>query len=162
MTSIKDTNSETMPPVSESAHSQAVVKTAPSVLTVRTTEELNSVLATLERRATDLVNSDVVREGYMVHGHPAELGFQHLASMTTSRLKKRFPLFDRTEPLFRILWVQGRVIVGEELVNKYKARSVGDKYDYTKAIDTRFAEMFEGLEKYRAVVARLTKDGSDA
>lgn len=82
--------------------------------------------------------------------------------MTTSRLKKKFPLFDRNEPLFRILWVQGRVIVGEELVNKYKARSVGDKYDYTKAIDTRFAEMFADLEKYRAVVARLTRDGSDA
>ena len=123
-----------------------------SVLSVRTSEELNQALTLMERHATDLVASDVVREGYMAHGHPAALGFQHLASMTTSRLKKKFPLFDRTEPLFRILWVQGRVIVGEELVKKYEARKSGKTYDYIKSIDRKFNKMFDELQQYQEVL----------
>ena len=129
------------------------VKTAiQSVLSVRTTEELNQALTLMERHATDLVACDVVREGYMAHGHPAELGFQHLSTMTRSRLKKRFPLFDRSQPLFRILWVQGRVIVGEELVKKYEARKSGKTYDYIKSIDRRFKKMFDELQQYEEVL----------
>lgn len=137
---------------SESVPSPEGTTAIQSVLSVRTSEELNSVLATLERRATDLVACDVVREGYMAHGHPAALGFQHLSTMTSSRLKKRFPLFDRTEPLFRILWVQGRVIVGEELVKKYEARKSGETYDYIKSIDRRFQKMFDELQQYQEVL----------
>ena len=137
---------------SESVPSPGGTTAIQSVLSVRTTEELNSVLATLERRATDLVACDVVREGYIAHGHPAALGFQHLSTMTSSRLKKRFPLFDRTEPLFRILWVQGRVIVGEELVKKYEARKSGKTYDYIKSIDKRFQKMFDELQQYQEVL----------
>lgn len=123
-----------------------------SVLSVRTSEELNQTLTLMERHATDLVASDVVREGYMAHGHPAALGFQHLSTMTNSRLKKRFPLFDRSQPLFRILWVQGRVIVGEELVKKYEARKSGKTYDYIKSIDRRFKKMFDELQQYQEVL----------
>ena len=137
---------------SESVPSPEGTTVIQSVLSVRTSEELNSVLTTLERRATDLVACDVVREGYMAHGHPAALGFQHLSTMTSSRLKKRFPLFDRTEPLFRILWVQGRVIVGEELVKKYEARKSGKTYDYIKSIDRRFQKMFDELQQYQEVL----------
>ena len=137
---------------SESVPSPEGTTAIQSVLSVRTTEELNSVLTTLERRATDLVACDVVREGYMAHGHPAALGFQHLSTMTSSRLKKRFPLFDRSQPLFRILWVQGRVIVGEELVKKYEARKSGKTYDYIKSIDKRFKKMFDELQQYQEVL----------
>lgn len=137
---------------SESVPSPEGTTAIQSVLSVRTSEELNSVLTTLERRATDLVACDVVREGYMAHGHPAALGFQHLSTMTSSRLKKRFPLFDRSQPLFRILWVQGRVIVGEELVKKYEARKSGKTYDYIKSIDRRFQKMFDELQQYQEVL----------
>ena len=137
---------------SESVPSLEGTTVIQSVLSVRTTEELNSVLATLERSATDLVACDVVREGYMAHGHPAALGFQHLSTMTSSRLKKRFPLFDRSQPLFRILWVQGRVIVGEELVKKYEARKSGKTYDYIKSIDRRFKKMFDELQQYQEIL----------
>ena len=141
---------------SESVPSPEGTTAIQSVLSVRTSEELNSVLTTLERRATDLVACDVVREGYMSHGHPAALGFQHLSTMTSSRLKKRFPLFDRTQPLFRILWVQGRVIVGEELVKKYEARKSGKTYDYIKSIDRRFQKMFDELQQYQEVLHCVT------
>lgn len=137
---------------SESVPSPEGTTAIRSVLSVRTTEELNQTLALMERRATDLVACDVVREGYMAHGHPAALGFQHLSTMTNSRLKKRFPLFDRSQPLFRILWVQGRVIVGEELVKKYEARKSGKTYDYTKSIDRRFKKMFDELQQYQEVL----------
>lgn len=137
---------------SESVPSPEGTTAIQSVLDVRTTTELNQTLALMERRATDLVACDVVREGYMAHGHPAVLGFQHLSAMTISRLKKRFPLFDRSQPLFRILWVQGRVIVGEELVKKYEARRSGKTYDYTKSIDKRFKKMFDELQQYQEVL----------
>lgn len=129
--------------------------TLPDVLNVRTTEELSQVLTTIERHASDLVASPIVREGYMAHGHPAQLGFQHLNTMTSSRIKKHFPLAVKTEPLFGILWAKGKLIVGEELVNKYTARKEGRTYDYTKAINERFAKMFAELDSYRSVLARL-------
>ena len=137
---------------SESVPSPEGTTAIQSVLSVRTSEELNQTLTLMERRATDLVACDVVREGYMAHGHPAALGFQHLSTMTSSRLKKRFPLFDRSQPLFRILWVQGRVIVGEELVKKYEARKSGKTYDYIKSIDKRFQKMFNELQQYQEVL----------
>lgn len=129
--------------------------TITSVMTARTTEELEQSLTLMERHATDLVASDVVREGYLAHGHPAQLGFQHLATMTSSRLKKQFPLFDKSQPLFRILWAQGRVIVGEELVKKYEARRAGKTYDYTKSINSRFKKMFSDIEVYRKKLREL-------
>ena len=137
---------------SESVPSPEGTTAIQSVLSVRTSEELNQTLTLMERHATDLVNTDVVREGYMAHGHPAALGFQHLSTMTSSRLKKRFPLFDRTQPLFRILWIQGRVIVGEELVKKYEARKSGKTYDYIKSIDKRFQKLFDELQQYQEVL----------
>ena len=137
---------------SESVPSPEGTTAIQSVLSVRTSEELNQTLTLMERHATDLVNTDVVREGYMAHGHPAALGFQHLSTMTSSRLKKRFPLFDRTQPLFRILWIQGRVIVGEELVKKYEARKSGKTYDYIKSINRRFQKMFDELQQYQEVL----------
>lgn len=140
---------------SESVPSPEGTTAIQSVLSVSTTEELNQTLALMERRATDLVACDVVREGYMAHGHPAALGFQHLSTMTNSRLKKRFPLFDRNQPLFRILWVQGRVIVGEELVKKYEVRKSGKTYDYTKSIDRRFKKMFDELQQYQEVLYNI-------
>lgn len=137
---------------SESVPSPEGTTAIQSVLSARTSEELNQALTLMERHATDLVACDVVREGYMAHGHPAALGFQHLSTMTSSRLKKRFPLFDRSQPLFRILWVQGRVIVGEELVKKYEARKSGKTYDYIKSIDRRFKKMFDELQQYQEVL----------
>lgn len=127
----------------------------PDVKSVHTTEELTQALTLMERRASDLVALDVVREGYMAHGHPASLGFQHLNTMTSSRLKKAFPLFDRTEPLFHILWAKGKLIVGEELVKKYEARKEGKTYDYTKAINSRFAKMYKELDDYREVLLNI-------
>ena len=133
---------------SENVPSQASA-TITNVMTVRTTDELNQSLTLMERHASDLVASDIVREGYLAHGHPASLGFQHLNTMTSSRIKKRFPLFDKSEPLFRILWAKGKLIVGEELVKKYEARKAGKTYDYTKSINKRFDKMFAEVEQYR-------------
>lgn len=141
-------------PTSENAPSQASANIT-SVMNARTTDELEQSLTLMERHATDLVASDVVREGYLAHGHPAQLGFQHLATMTSSRIKKQFPLFDKTQPLFRILWAQGRLIVGEELVKKYEARKAGKVYDYTKAINKRFDKMFTELEQYQEVLRNI-------
>lgn len=141
-------------PTSENAPSPESANIT-SVMNARTTDELEQSLTLMERHATDLVASDVVREGYLAHGHPAQLGFQHLATMTSSRIKKQFPLFDKTQPLFRILWAQGRLIVGEELVKKYEARKAGKTYDYTKSINSRFKKMFADIEVYRDKLREL-------
>lgn len=146
---------------SESAASQVQTVTAiPSVMDVHTTEQLSQALMLMEKKAGDLVASDTVREGYMAHGHPAALGFQHLNTMTSSRIKKQFPLFDRSEPLFRILWVQGKLIVGEEILKKYEARKAGKTYDYVKSIDRRFKKMFADVEQYRDKLKELDYEAS--
>ena len=151
------TNSTTKDSGTEIVPSQALTVTAlPDVKSVRTTEELTQALTLMERRASDLVALDVVREGYMAHGHPAALGFQHLNTMTSSRLKKAFPLFDKSEPLFHILWAKGKLIVGEEIVKKYEARREGKTYDYAKAINSRFAKMFKELDDYREVLLNIS------
>lgn len=155
------TNPKKESPTSESAVSQVQTVTAlPDVMSAHTTEQLNQSLMMMERHATDLVASDVIRNGYMAHGHPAALGFQHLNTMTNSRLKKRFPLFDKSEPLFHILWAQGRIIVGEELVKKYEARRDGRTYDYTKSINKRFDKMFAELDKYQELLRSIKYEES--
>lgn len=155
------TNPKKESPTSESAVSQVRTVTAlPDVMSAHTAEQLNQSLMLMERHATDLVASDVVRDGYMAHGHPAALGFQHLNTMTNSRLKKRFPLFDKSEPLFHILWAQGRIIVGEELVKKYKARRDGRTYDYAKSINKRFDKMFAELDKYQELLRSIKYEES--
>lgn len=141
---------------SESAASQVQTATAiPSVMDVHTTDQLSQTLTLMEKKAGDLIACDTVREGYMAHGHPAALGFQHLNTMTSSRIKKQFPLFDRSEPLFRILWSQGKLIVGEEILKKYEARKAGKVYDYAKSIDRRFKRMFADIEQYRDKLKEL-------
>lgn len=146
---------------SESAVSQVQTVTAiPSVMDVHTTEQLSQALMLMEKKAGDLIASDTVRDGYMAHGHPAALGFQHLNTMTSSRIKKQFPLFDRSEPLFRILWAQGKLIVGEEILKKYEARKAGKTYDYAKSIDRRFKKMFADVEQYRDKLKELDYEAS--
>lgn len=146
---------------SESAVSPVQTVTAiPSVMDVHTTEQLSQALMLMEKKAGDLIASDTVREGYMAHGHPAALGFQHLNTMTSSRIKKQFPLFDRSEPLFRILWAQGKLIVGEEILKKYENRKAGKTYDYAKSIDRRFKKMFADIEQYRDKLKELDYEAS--
>lgn len=141
---------------SESAVSPVQTATAiPSVMDAHTTGQLSQTLTLMEKKAGDLIASDTVREGYMAHGHPAALGFQHLNTMTSSRIKKQFPLFDRSEPLFRILWAQGKLIVGEEILKKYENRKAGKAYDYAKSIDRRFKKMFADIEQYRDKLKEL-------
>lgn len=146
---------------SESAASQVRTVTAiTSVMDAHTTEQLSQALTLMEKKASDLVASPTVRVGYMAHGHPAALGFQHLNTMTSSRIKKRFPLFDRSEPLFRILWAQGKLIVGEEILKKYENRKAGKTYDYVKSINQRFKKMFADVEKYRDKLKELDYEAS--
>ena len=128
------------------------------VSSVRTMDQLNQTLALIEKQAGDLVASQVVREGYMAHGHPADLGFIHLNSMTNSRIKKAFPLANKSEPLFRILYAKGKHIVGEGLVKKYEARRDGKKFDHCKWIDGQFKKLFEQLSDFKEVLAEIGYD----
>lgn len=138
-----------------SADSAVIVQQENTVLLVTTPSELESKLQLMEKRAGDLVNTQTVRSGYIKGGHPESLAFQHLNVMTSSRLKKQFPNFNRNNPLMRILWAEGKVIVGEEILNKYTARLKGETYDYTKAINKRFKDMFARMSEYEKVVAKL-------
>ena len=108
--------------------------------------EFSKRVTELETRASDLVNSPTVQDGYRSGGHPAALAFQHLNTMASSRLRKAFPLFDRTDPLYRALFAESQLIVGEEILNKYRHRKEGEDYDYRKSIDRRFASLLQRLD----------------
>lgn len=138
-----------------SADSAVIVQQENTVLLVTSHEELENKLKLMEKRAGDLVNTQTVRSGYIKGGLPASLAFQHLNVMTSSRLKKQFPNFNRNNPLMRILWAEGKLIVGEEILNKYTARLTGETYDYIKAINKRFKDMFTRIGDYERVVQRL-------
>ena len=141
----------------QSADSQANAPalTVQDVDSATTMGQLWSVVRTRERHATDLVATDVVRDGYMEHGHPASLGFQHLSTMTSSRIRKQFPLADKSEPLFAVLYAEGKVIAAEEIVKKYEARRDGKNYDYAKSINARFAKLFKRLSEFKDKILEL-------
>lgn len=127
----------------------------PSVPTVTTMEQWELMVKATDKASTDLVASPVVREGYMKGGHPADMGFIHLNSMTASRVKKRFPVADKHDPLFQMLYAQGKLVVGQGLVKKYEARAAGKEFDYKKWINRRFDELFDNLDKYRERLAEI-------
>ena len=129
-----------------------VTQTAP---TVTTWEQWNQMLTSTEKQAGDLVASPIVRDGYLAHGHPADLGFIHLNSMTSSRISKRFPLAVKEDPLFQMLYAQGKLIVGKGLVKKYTARKEGKTFDHTKWINKEFDKLFDNLDKYREMLREI-------
>lgn len=130
----------------------------PSVPTVTTMERWELMVKATDKASTDLVASPVVREGYMKGGHSADMGFIHLNSMTAARVKKRFPVADKHDPLFRMLYAQGKLVVGQGLVKKYEARAAGMDFDYKKWINRRFDELFDNLDKYRERLAEIRYD----
>lgn len=75
--------------------------------------------------------------------------------MASSRLRKAFPLFDRTDRLYHALFAETKLIVGEEILNKYRYRKDGEDYDYRKAIDRRFASLLQRLDSMKSAVAEL-------
>lgn len=131
-----------------------------TALVATTMEEFNQAIAATERAATDLVATPVVKDGYMAHGHPAEMGFIHLNTMTASRLKKHFPFYDKSEPLFRLLTAQGKLIVGRGLVKKYEARLAGKKFDHMKWINKEFDKLFSNIEEYRVHLKEIEYNDS--
>lgn len=141
----------------EPATSQEVTTSTATndVSVVRSTEQWNVMVSDITRQATDLVALPTVQQGYQLHGHPASLGFQHLSTMTMSRLKKAFPLIDKSEPLYAMLIAQGKLIVGQEILKKYEARFKGKTYDYTSKINSRFKKLIADVEKYREQLALI-------
>lgn len=125
------------------------------VQVVDTWDKWNQIIQTTERQATDLVASPIVRDGYLAHGHPADLGFIHLNSMTSSRIRKRFPLAVKDDPMFAMLFAQGKLIVGKGLVKKYTARKEGKTFDHTKWINKEFDKLFDSLDTYREMLREI-------
>lgn len=133
----------------------APVQTDNPVQVVDTWDKWNQIIQTTERQATDLVASPIVRDGYLAHGHPADLGFIHLNSMTSSRIRKRFPLAVKDDPMFAMLYAQGKLIVGKGLVKKYTARKEGKTFDHTKWINKEFDKLFDKLDTYREMLREI-------
>lgn len=133
----------------------APAQTDSPVQVVDTWDKWNQIIQTTERQATDLVASPIVRDGYLAHGHPADLGFIHLNSMTSSRIRKRFPLAVKDDPMFAMLYAQGKLIVGKGLVKKYTARKEGKTFDHTKWINKEFDKLFDSLDTYREMLREI-------
>ena len=133
----------------------APVQTDNPVQVVDTWDKWNQIIQTTEKQAGDLVASPIVRDGYLAHGHPADLGFIHLNSMTSSRIRKRFPLAVKDDPMFAMLFAQGKLIVGKGLVKKYTARKEGKTFDHTKWINKEFDKLFDSLDTYREMLREI-------
>ena len=119
-------------------------------------EEWDKQVAILNRKSTDLVNSDVVQYGYMAHGHPASMGFIHLNKMTASRMRKKFPFYDRNDRLFAMLEAKVKHVVGQGILKKYEFRNRGEYIDYAKWIDRETEKVFEDFKNWRPHYLELT------
>lgn len=119
-------------------------------------EQWNRQIAILNRKSTDLVNSDVVATGYMAHGHPASMGFVHLNKMTASRMRKKFPFYDRDDRLFAMLEAKVKYIVGQGILKKYEYRRRGEYIDYAKWIDREVEKVFDDFKNWKPHYEELT------
>lgn len=126
---------------------------------IASTAEWNHQVTILNRKSTDLVNTDVVAQGYMLHGHPASMGFINLNKMTASRMRKQFPFFDRKDPLFAMLEAKLKYIVGQGILKKYEYRKRGEYIDYAKWIDKEWAKLLEEFRTWKPSFLELT-DGA--
>lgn len=124
-------------------------------------EQWNRQVAILNRKSSDLVNSDVVQQGYMVHGHPAGMGFIHLNKMTSSRMRKKFPFYSHSDPLFAMLEAKVKYIVGQGILKKYEYRKRGEYIDYAKWIDKEVEKVFDDFRNWKPHFEELT-NGSQA
>ena len=126
-----------------------------------TTEWMNQV-AIINRKAGDLVDLDVVQQGYMAHGHPASMGFIHLNKMTSSRMRKKFPFYDRNDPCFAMLEARVEHAVGQGILKKYEARKSGEYIDYLKWIDREVDKIFEEFKNWMPHYKELEHGEKDA
>lgn len=123
-------------------------------------EQWNHQIAILNRKSSDLVNSDVVQQGYMVHGHPASMGFIHLNKMTTSRMRKKFPFYDHNDSLFAMLEAKVKYVVGQGILKKYEYRKRGEYIDYAKWIDKEVEKVFDDFRNWKPHYEALTNGSS--
>ena len=127
---------------------------------IASSAEWNHQVTILNRKSTDLVNTDVVAHGYMVHGHPASMGFINLNKMTASRMRKQFPFFDRKDPLFAMLEAKLKYIVGQGILKKYEYRKRGEYIDYAKWIDREVAKVFDDFKNWKPHYEELAHGSS--
>ena len=113
-------------------------------------------VALLNRRSTDLIACDTVAQGYMAHGHPSSMGFVHLNMMTSSRMRKKFPFYDRNDPLFAMLEAKVKYIVGQGILKKYECRKRGEYIDYAKWIDKEAEKVFDEFRNWKPHFEELT------
>lgn len=97
----------------------------------------------LVKAATDLVNCDLVIEGYARSGQPACTPYLNLSSMATSRLKKLFPLADFKDPLYERLLAEAKYICAECIKTKYECRARRQPYNHLKDADLRVKALVE-------------------
>ena len=125
-------------------------------------EQWNHQIAILNRKSSDLVNSEVVQQGYMVHGHPASMGFIHLNKMTTSRMRKKFPFYSHDDPLFAMLEAKVKYVVGQGILKKYECRKRGEYIDYAKWIDKEVEKIFDDFRNWKPHFEELTNGTAKA
>ncbi len=143
-------------PASEQIESTALIPTAE----IASTEEWDHQITLLNRKSSDLVNSDVVQQGYMVHGHPASMGFIHLNKMTKSRMCKKFPFYSHDDPLFAMLEAKVKYVVGQGILKKYEYRKRGEYIDYAKWIDKEVEKVFDDFRNWKPHYEALTNGSS--
>lgn len=124
---------------------------------VTTLAEFEHRTAMITKEATDLMASPLVTEGYAMGGHPAELAYVHLNTMSTSRIKKIFPMANLQDPLFARLVAEAKMIVANCMNLKYKCRAERKSYDHLHDIDRQVKQMCKEMyDKCREEILKLS------
>lgn len=122
-----------------------------------TLQEFEQQTSLIVKKATDLMASPLVTEGYAMGGHPAELAYVHLNTMSASRIKKVYPMANLQDPLFARLQAEAKMIVAKCMNLKYKCRKERKSYDHLRDIDRQVRQMcLEMYDKYREELVKLS------
>lgn len=142
-----------------SAVSQVEQTNVPAIQTdapATTLKEFERQTALIAKRATDLMASPLVIEGYAMGGHPAELAYVHLNTMSSSRIKKAFPMANLESPLFARLLAEAKMIVAKCMNLKYQCRKDRKSYDHLRDIDRQVRQLcLKMYDEYTQQLAKL-------
>ena len=124
--------------------------------------EFHTETMAIARRASDIVNEPIVRDGYVMSGRPAAMAYVNLASMAGGRLKRWFPFASMHDEAFLRIYAEARLIVAECLKRKYEARRDRKKYDHLADATEKINRMVsEKLEAVTNEVKRLSAAESE-
>ena len=145
------------------APSQAIVPSTTSAVVVSAVAITEFLAETkkIVRQATDIMANPLIADGYALSGKPSSLAFVHLTMMANKRLKRHFPCFDQTDPVFGRLLAEAKLIVAKCMLVKYECRARRQTYNHLEDMTVQINKLVrDRFDMYKEQIKKLSVDGT--